>query len=85
MSKPENPADPSPENPNPEDDDESDDESSLDIHLQESLRILTDWVITRDAGIVDTASVQTTPAGFRKLTDPAIAGRSKIDPVEPNP
>ena len=76
---------PSPENPNPEDDDESDDESSLDIHLQESLRILTDWVITRDAGIVDTASVQTTPAGFRKLTDPAIAGRSKIDPVEPNP
>ena len=68
----------SPENPNPESETGLDeDESSLDIHLQESLRILTDWIITRDATIVDTASVQTTPSGFRKLTDPAIAGRSK--------
>lgn len=76
---------PSPENPDPENDEGEEDGPNLDIHLKESLRILTDWIITRDAGIVDTASVQTTPSGFRKLMDPAIAGRSKNDPTEPNP
>ena len=76
----------SPDNPNAENEDVADDdESRLDIHLQESLRILTDWIITKDASIADTASVQTTPSGFRKLTDPAIAGRSNSAATEPNP
>ncbi len=76
----------SPDNPNAENAEVvEDDESSLDIHLQESLRILTDWIITKDASIADTASVQTTPSGFRKLTDPAIAARSNSAATEPNP
>ena len=76
-------ADSNPDTPNSESETGLDeDESSLDIHLQESLRILTDWIITRDATIVDTASVQTTPSGFRKLTDPAIVSRSKTGGAE---
>ena len=75
------------DNPTAENEDVVDDvdESRLDIHLQESLRILTDWIITKDASIAETASVQTTPSGFRKLTDPAIAGQSNSAATEPSP
>lgn len=43
---------PSPENPDGESDS---DKSNLDIHLRESLRILADWIHSRDPGVIDTA------------------------------
>jgi carboxyl-terminal processing protease len=74
------PADP--ENPNAEDDEDSEDKSYLDIHLQESLRILSDWIHNRHAGIIETAGQQSSQNGFAKLVDPAIVDRSKNDPAD---
>jgi hypothetical protein len=75
-----------PENPNGgEDEEDEDDGSSLDIHLQESLRILSDWIQTRDVGIVNTVSVVSPKPEFANLTDPAIVARPENGPSDPNP
>ena len=76
----------SPENPNGgEDEEDEDDGPSLDIHLQESLRILSDWIQTRDVGIVNMVSVVSPKSEFAKLTDPAIVARPENGPSDPNP
>jgi hypothetical protein len=76
----------SPENPNGgEDGEDEDDGPSLDIHLQESLRILSDWIQTRDVGIVKTVSVASLKPEFAKLTDPAIVVRPENGPSDPSP
>lgn len=53
--------------------------SKLDIHLQESMRILADWITNQKGGIVETASKENTQPGLTKLLDPAIANRSEND------
>ncbi|MCZ6671970.1 MAG: carboxy terminal-processing peptidase [Verrucomicrobia bacterium] len=44
-----------PDNPTADDVSALEDESSLDIHLRESLRILSDWIHNRDPASIDTA------------------------------
>tara|TARA_B100001123_G_scaffold448105_1_gene607869 strand:+ start:7733 stop:10093 length:2361 start_codon:yes stop_codon:yes gene_type:complete len=46
----------SPDNPNAEELDGLSDDSSLDIHLRESLRILSDWINAQDPTSADTAA-----------------------------